>query len=351
MRKQTRKISVGTIEIGGNAPISVQSMTNTKTTDVDATLTQIQKLVDVGCEIVRIAIPNTDAAIAFGKIRKKISIPLVADIHFDYRLALHAIDHGADKIRINPGNLGGIDRLRQVLSSAWGAKIPVRIGINAGSLEKDLLEKYGAPVPDALVESAIRNIYHCQEFGFDDIILSIKASDVLSTITAYRSLSQLIDFPLHLGLTEAGTIISGSVKSAIALGILLNEGIGDTIRISLTGDPVEEVKVGFEILKSLSLRERGITFISCPTCSRTEVDLIGIAHKVETELANIKFPLKVAVMGCVVNGPGEAKEADIGVACGKRSGILFKKGKIIRKVKEHEIVDSLVSEVRNWQLD
>ena len=348
MKRKTRKIVVGTVEIGGDALVSVQSMTNTKTTDVEATTGQIHQLVEAGCEIVRVAIPSKQAAESFAEVRKRTDVPLVADIHFDYRLALMAIDAGADKIRINPGNIGSKDKLRHVLSAAAGAGIPIRVGVNAGSLEKDLLERYDGPTVKGLVESAIRNVEICQEFGFEDIVLSLKASDVLSTVAAYREVSKRVDFPLHLGVTEAGTIRSGSVKSAVATGILLNEGIGDTLRVSLTGEPVEEVKVGFEILKALGLRERGITLISCPTCSRAEVDILALANEIEKKLTNVKKPLRVAVMGCAVNGPGEAKEADIGVACGKHSGVIFKEGKVLKRVKEEEIVDMLVREVQNW---
>ena len=348
MRRKTRKIKVRTIGIGGDSPISVQSMTNTKTTDVEATLRQIQQLEEAGCEIVRVAVPSKQAAESFEEIRKRTDVPLVADIHFDYRLALMSIDAGADKIRINPGNIGSKVKLRQVTSAASGAGIPIRVGVNAGSLEKDLIEKYGGPTVDGLVESAVRNVEICQEFSFEDIVLSLKASDVLSTVSAYRKVSKLLDLPLHLGVTEAGTVRSGSVKSAVAMGILLSEGIGDTLRVSLTSDPVEEVKVAFEILKSLDLRQKGITLISCPTCSRAEVDIVAIANEVEQKLAGYDKSLRIAVMGCVVNGPGESKEADIGVACGKNSGVIFKKGKVVGKVREQEIVDTLVREVENW---
>jgi len=348
-RKKTRKVKVGSFEIGGDAPISVQSMTNTKTTDVGKTVEQINNLLEAGCEIVRVAIPNRPAALAFREIRKRIKAPLVADIHFNYRLALMAIDFGADKIRINPGNIGTKEKLRNVLSAASGANIPIRVGVNAGSLENDLLERYGGPSVAGLVDSAIRNVNTCLDFGFENIVLSLKASDVQSTVAAYREVSKRLDFPLHLGVTEAGTIRSGSIKSAIALGILLQEGIGDTIRVSLTGEPIEEVKAGFEILKALGIRKKGITLISCPTCGRANVDLVKLANEVEKRLENVQKPLQVAVMGCIVNGPGEAREADVGVACGKQNGIIFKKGKAIRKVKEDEIVAELVREVLNWE--
>ncbi|MDZ7371711.1 MAG: flavodoxin-dependent (E)-4-hydroxy-3-methylbut-2-enyl-diphosphate synthase [candidate division KSB1 bacterium] len=345
MGSNTRRVFVRNLVIGGGAPISVQSMTNTKTEDVDATLRQIERLLQAGCQIVRLAVPSQAAAKAFAAIRRRVDAPLVADIHFNYELALAAIDAGADKIRINPGNIGGREKVRAVVERAVAAKVPIRVGVNSGSIEKDILKEEGGPTVQALVRSALRNIDLCREFGAEDLVLSLKSSDVVKTIAAYREASRRTDVPLHIGVTEAGTVRSGTIKSAVALGILLAEGIGDTLRVSLTGDPVEEVYVGFQILKALNLSQRGVNLISCPTCSRTQVDLIPIAEEVERRLAGVEEPLTVAVMGCVVNGPGEAKEADVGVACGKGSAVLFRKGEIIRKVAENEIVSALLAEV------
>ena len=346
MALNTRQIRVGNLLIGGGAPVSVQSMTNTKTEDVDATMRQIDRLIGAGCQLVRLAVPNDEAARAFAEIRRRATVPLVADIHFRHELALAAIDAGADKIRINPGNIGGRKEVSMVVKRALSANIPIRVGVNSGSIEKDILQEEAGPTINALVKSALRNIELCEEFGARDLVLSLKSSDVLKTIAAYREASRKTDVPLHIGITEAGTLRSGTIKSAVGLGVLLAEGIGDTLRVSLTGDPVEEVYVGYQILKALNLSQRGITLISCPTCSRTEVDLISIAQEVEQRLAGIERPLTVAVMGCVVNGPGEAKEADIGVACGKHSAVLFKRGKILRKVAEKDIADELVREVQ-----
>ena len=336
---------MGNIRIGGDAPVSVQSMTNTKTTDIPATLVQVQALEAAGCQIIRLAVPSKEAVSAFAAIKKQARAPLVADIHFNYELALGAIDAGADKIRINPGNIGTRDKVEKVVKKAIAYKIPIRVGVNSGSIEKDILETEGATTT-ALLQSALRNINLCREFGAQDIVLSLKSSDVLTTVEAYRLAAKRTDVPLHIGVTEAGTVRSGAIKSAAGLGILLAEGIGDTLRVSLTGNPVEEVFVGYQILKSLNLSSRGINLISCPTCSRTQVDLIPIAEEVERRLADIEKPLTVAVMGCVVNGPGEAKEADIGIACGKGSGTLIKKGRVVRKVSESNIVEELVAEVR-----
>jgi (E)-4-hydroxy-3-methylbut-2-enyl-diphosphate synthase len=347
-RKNTRKVFVGDIPIGGNAPICVQSMTKTNTADAAATINQIKKLEEAGCEIIRVAVPDTDAALAIREIKKQIKIPLVADIHFDYRLALQAIKSGADKIRINPGNIGNKDRIRQVLQQAKERQLPIRIGVNAGSLEKNLLEKYGHVCARALVESALRHIKICQEFAFDDLVLSLKASDVNLMIESYRLISQKVDFPLHLGVTEAGTYKMATIKSAIGMGTLLHEGIGDTIRVSITGDPISEIETGFRILQALDLRNYGITFISCPTCGRLQTDLLAISRAVEEKVGKLDINLKVAIMGCTVNGPGEARDADIGIACGKKSALLFKKGEIIRKLKENEIVPVLVDEILNW---
>lgn len=345
MALNTRQIKVGNLLIGGGAPVSVQSMTNTKTEDVDATMRQIDRLVEAGCQIVRLAVPNDDAARAFAEIRRRAAVPLVADIHFRYELALAAIDAGAAKIRINPGNIGGRKEVSMVVKRAISANIPIRVGVNSGSIEKDILKEEGIPTINALVKSALRNIELCEEFGARDLVLSLKSSNVVKTIAAYRAVSQKTNVPLHIGITEAGTVRSGTIKSAVGIGVLLAEGIGDTLRVSLTGDPVDEVYVGYQILKALNLSQRGIILISCPTCSRTEVDLISIAQDIEQRLAGIEQPLTVAVMGCVVNGPGEAKEADIGVACGKHSAVLFKRGKILRKVAEQDIADELVREV------
>lgn len=348
-RRNTRAVRVGNVVIGGGAPVSVQSMTCTKTEDAAATVEQILRLEQAGCEIVRVAVPSKQAAEAVGPIREAIHIPLVADIHFDYRLALRVIELGVDKVRINPGNIGSRSRIEKVLSAAGERDIPIRIGVNSGSLEKDLLKQYDGVTPEALAESALRHVRICEAFGFEDIVISVKASDVPMMIATNRLLSDQVDYPLHLGVTEAGTPRTGTIRSAVGIGALLAEGIGDTIRVSLTGDPVEEVKAGFDILKSLRLREHGVTVISCPTCGRTQTAMFQLADEVEKALADEEKPLTVAVMGCAVNGPGEAKEADIGVACGKGDALLFKKGKVIRKIREEEIVRTLVKEVREWE--
>jgi (E)-4-hydroxy-3-methylbut-2-enyl-diphosphate synthase len=333
------------VAIGAGAPISIQSMTKTDTRDVMATAAQIQELVRCDCDIVRLAIPDLEAAEAFVEIRRQVSLPLVADVHFDYRLALKAAEYGADKLRINPGNIGSRERVKQVVLAAKERGIPIRIGVNAGSLEKDLLETFNGPSHEALVESALRHISQCEDLGFEDIVLSLKASDVPTTIDAYRLISERVDYPLHIGITEAGPPGIGSVRSAVGLGILLSEGIGDTLRVSLTGPPREEVAVGYEILKSLHLRDHGPFLISCPICGRCEVDLLPVVNEVEQRLREIKPPVQVAVMGCVVNGPGEARHADVGLAAGKGSGVLFRRGEIVRKVKESEFVTSLMKEV------
>ncbi|RPI01606.1 MAG: flavodoxin-dependent (E)-4-hydroxy-3-methylbut-2-enyl-diphosphate synthase [Calditrichaeota bacterium] len=346
MASKTRQITVGGVRIGGGAPVSVQSMTNTRTEDVKTTCAQINRMIDAGCQIVRIAVPTDKAASAFAEIRKAVSIPLVADIHFRHDLALAAIDAGADKIRINPGNIGGREQVSAIVKRAVAAKIPIRVGVNSGSIEKDILKQEGGPTVQALVASALRNIELCRELGAVDLVLSLKSSDVLKTVFAYRAASQQTDVPLHIGVTEAGTVRSGTIKSSVGLGILLAEGIGDTLRVSLTGDPVEEVYVGFQILRALNLSRRGINFISCPTCSRTLVDLIAVAEQIERRLADVETPLTVAVMGCAVNGPGEAREADIGIACGKGSAVLFKKGEIICRIAENNLVEELEKQVR-----
>ncbi len=343
-RRPTKPIWVGDVQVGSGAPVSVQSMTKTDTRDAQATIAQIQELTAAGCQIVRVAVPDDEAACQLPAIKAAISIPLIADIHFDYRLALAACEAGVDWLRLNPGNIGSAERVRAVVAQAKQARIPIRIGVNAGSLEKDLLQKYGHPGPRALVDSALRHVRLLEKEGFEQIKISLKASNVLTCIQAYRLLSQEVDYPLHLGITEAGTIFSGSIKSAVGLGVLLAEGIGDTLRVSLTAPPVEEVRVGLEILKSLHLRQ-GIEFISCPTCGRCQIDLAPIARQVERALSHIKEPLRVAVMGCAVNGPGEAKLADVGIAGGKGEALLFKHGEVIGKVPEEKLAEVLIATV------
>lgn len=345
---KTRIIKIGNKKIGGTNPILIQSMCNTDTHDVDSTMKQIKALEKEGCEIIRVAVLDMAAAKVLRQIKKKINIPLVADIHFDYRLALEAIKQGVDKIRINPGNIGGEEKLKAVVFAAKKKGIPIRVGVNSGSLEEEILKKYhGHVTSKGLVESALKNTKLLEKINFRDIVISIKSTDVPQTIEAYKLLSQKVNYPLHIGITEAGPIFSGTIKSAVGLGSLLSQGIGDTIRVSLTGDPREEVKVAWEILKALALRKRGPEIISCPTCGRTQIDLISLVKKVEEATKGVKKPLKIAVMGCVVNGPGEAREADIGVAGGKGIGIIFRKGKIIKTVKERAILSALLSEIRN----
>jgi len=343
--KKTRQITLGGVKIGGGAPVAVQSMCNTDTRDPGATLDQIGRLEQAGCEIVRLAVPDEEAAQALGSIRKGTKLPLIADIHFDYRLALEAVKQGVSGLRINPGNIGGKEKVSEVVRACKDKGIPIRIGVNAGSLEKHLLEKYGHPTPEAIVESAFGHIRILEDLNFTDLKVSLKASDVMTTVAAYRLFSQKSDYPLHIGISEAGTLFSGTIKSSVGLGILLSEGIGDTMRVSLTADPVEEVRVAYEIMKSLKVRQRGVNIISCPTCGRTEIDIIGLAAEVEKRLASVKEPLTVAVMGCVVNGPGEAREADVGIAGGKGVGLLFKHGEIVKKFDEKELADVLVKEV------
>jgi (E)-4-hydroxy-3-methylbut-2-enyl-diphosphate synthase len=348
-RRKTRKIKVGKVYIGGDAPIVVQSMTNTDTRDAAKTIAQIKRLEQAGCEIVRVAIPDMSAAKAIGKIKKGIKIPLVADIHFSADFALEAIQQGIDKLRINPGNVTDREKVKKVVELAKKRKIPIRIGINAGSLEKDILAKYNNKVTaKGMVESAMRHIRILEKYNFRDIAISLKASDIERTVEAYKLLSKKVNYPLHIGITEAGTSFRGTIMSSIGLGVLLYEGIGDTIRVSLTADPVEEVRVAWEILKSLGLRKRGITVTSCPTCGRTEIDLISLAKKVETELANFDKDMHVAVMGCVVNGPGEAREADLAIVGGKGVGLICKKGEIIRKVDEKDLLKEFLKEVRKF---
>ena len=339
MRK-TREIKIGNLYIGGENPIIIQSMTNTPTEDVEKTVVQIKELEKAGCELVRVTVNTEKAAEAIKEIKKQINIPLVADIHFDYKLALKAMENGIDKLRINPGNIGDDEKVRLVVEKAKELNVPIRIGVNSGSVEKKILEKYGRVTADGMVESAMYHVNLLEKYGFNNIIISLKASNVKMMVDAYRKISELVDYPLHLGVTEAGTEFQGTVKSAIGIGSLLVDGIGNTIRVSLTENPVEEIKVAKEILKVLGLRE-GVEIVSCPTCGRTQIDLIGLAKKVEKEFGNIEKNIKIAVMGCVVNGPGEAKEADIGVAGGKGEGLLFKKGEIVKKVKEEEIIPEL----------
>ncbi|MEW5866971.1 MAG: flavodoxin-dependent (E)-4-hydroxy-3-methylbut-2-enyl-diphosphate synthase [Bacillota bacterium] len=348
VRRKTRKVRVKDVFIGGDAPISVQSMTKTNTSDVEGTLLQIRKLADAGCDIVRCAIPDAPAAEAFAEIRRRSPLPLVADVHFDYRLALAAIEAGADKLRINPGNIGGREKVARVARAAKERGIPIRVGVNSGSVEKDLLAKYGGPCAEALVESARRSAGLLEDEGFADIILSIKASDVRTTIEAYEAVAGETDYPLHVGLTEAGGVRSGTVKSSVAIGALLLRGIGDTIRVSLTADPVEEVKVGQAILSGLGLRSFGVEVISCPTCGRCHGDLPKILEEVENRVAGLRVPVKVAVMGCEVNGPGEAKEADLGVALGEGVGLLFVQGRPAGRVPQHEIADRLIAEITRF---
>ncbi|MDU1411580.1 MAG: flavodoxin-dependent (E)-4-hydroxy-3-methylbut-2-enyl-diphosphate synthase [Clostridium sp.] len=346
-RRETKKVKVGNIYIGGDSKISVQSMTNTDTRDVEATVKQIKELEAVGCDIVRCAVPDMVAAEAIGEIVKRINIPLVADIHFDYKLALKAIENGVSKLRINPGNIGSKEKVELVAKAAKEKNIPIRIGVNSGSVEKDILNKYGRVCAEALAESALNHVKILEEVGFNDIVISIKSSDVIQMIEAYNIVSKKVNYPLHLGVTEAGTIWRGSIKSSVGIGALLSQGIGDTIRVSLTGDVKEEVKVGREILKSLDLLNDGIKFVSCPTCGRTEINLIKIAEEAEKRLAHVNKNIKVAIMGCVVNGPGEAREADVGIAGGKGVGLIFRKGEVVRKVKEEDLLDELIKEVES----
>jgi len=352
IRRKTRQIRVGQVAVGGDSPISVQSMTNTDTRDSEKTIEQILRLEAAGCEIIRAAVPDREAAAAFRTIRDQIHIPLIADIHFDYRLAVSAMENGAQGIRINPGNLGGREKLARVVDAARSHGVPIRVGVNSGSIEKDLLQQYGYPTPEnpsALIESALRNVRLIEELGYREMKISIKSSDVLTTVSGYQQLSKMSDYPLHLGVTEAGGLIAGTVKSSVALGILLSQGIGDTFRISLTRDPVEEVRVGFELLRSLRIRERGPELISCPTCGRTRINLFRLAEEVERYVQTMQSRIKVAVMGCVVNGPGEAREADIGVTGGNGVGIIFKKGEIYRKVPEEELLEAFMEELKKME--
>lgn len=347
-REHTKVIQIGNRVIGGGNPILIQSMTNTKTEDVKATVAQIQKLTAAGCDIIRCAVPTMEAAEALAEIKKEITIPLVADIHFDYKLAIAAMEYGADKIRINPGNIGGGDRIRAVVEKAKERGIPIRVGVNSGSLEKELVEKYHGVTAEGIVESALDKVRIIEELGFDNLVISIKSSDVMMCAKAHELIAKETNYPLHVGITESGTVLSGNIKSAVGLGIILSQGIGDTIRVSLTGDPLEEIKSAKLILRTLGLKKGGIEVVSCPTCGRTQIDLIGLANKVENMVEDIPLNIKVAVMGCVVNGPGEAKEADIGIAGGKGEGLLIKKGEIIRKIPEDQLLHALREELVNW---
>lgn len=346
-RVKTKKIKVGNLYIGGDSKITVQSMTNTDTRNVKETVDQIHRLQNAGCDIVRCAVPDFEACSGIKEIVNRIAIPLVADIHFDYKLALKSIENGVSALRINPGNIGSIDKVKEVAKAAKEKNVPIRIGVNSGSLKKEILNKFGKVCPEALVESALEHVRILENVSFDDIVISIKSSNVIQMIDSYRLISKAVNYPLHLGVTEAGTIWRGTIKSSVGIGALLSEGIGDTIRVSLTGDPVEEIKVGKEILKSLGYINEGIEFISCPTCGRTQIDLIHIAEEVEKKLSESNKNIKVAVMGCVVNGPGEAREADIGIAGGNGEGLIFKKGEIIKKVREEDLVDELIKEINN----
>ncbi|OLR58377.1 4-hydroxy-3-methylbut-2-en-1-yl diphosphate synthase [Anaerostipes sp. 494a] len=348
-RNQTKVIQIGNVKIGGGHPVAIQSMTNTKTEDVEATVKQILALEKAGCDIVRCTVPTQEAANALEEIKKQIHIPLVADIHFNYMLAIEAMKHGADKIRINPGNIGGEENIQKVVETAKEYHVPIRVGVNSGSLEKPLVEKYNGVTAEGLVESALDKVSMLEKFDFHDIVVSIKSSDVLMCAKAYQLVADKIDYPLHVGITEAGTLYSGNIKSAVGLGIILNQGIGDTIRVSLTGDPVNEIASAKLILKTLGLRQGGIEVVSCPTCGRTNIDLISLANQVETMASDFEhLNIKVAVMGCVVNGPGEAKEADVGIAGGIGEGLLIKKGEVIRKVKEEDLLDTLRNELEHW---
>ena len=346
-RRFSRKIKLGGLVIGGGAPVSVQSMTNTDTRDAEATIAQIRRLEKVGCELVRVAVPDTAAAAELGRIRRAISVPLVADIHFDYRLALAALEQGVDGLRLNPGNIGSAVRVREVVAACRDRQVPIRIGVNGGSLDREIQARYGDS-PRALVESALQHVRILEKEGFELIKISLKSSAVGPTLEAYRLLAEKVDYPFHIGITEAGTRLRGAVKSAVGIGLLLSEGLGDTLRVSLTSAPEDEVFVAYEILKSLGLRERGIELVSCPTCGRTEVQLIDLAEAVEKALAHIREPLKIAVMGCVVNGPGEARHADFGIAGGRGVGLLFRRGEVLRKLPENQLVEALVDEVESF---
>lgn len=345
MKRTTRQIHVGSVAVGGDAPCSVQSMCSTDTRDTRSTLLQIGALADSGCEIVRCAVPDADAADALAEIKKQSPIPVIADIHFDYKLALRVLDGCIDGLRLNPGNIGEKWKVAEVVRAAAERNVPIRIGVNAGSLEKELLERFGHPTAEAMVESALGHVRILEDLGYREIKISLKASDVSKTVEAYRLLAGQVDYPMHIGITEAGTVFSGTIKSSVGLGILLYDGIGETLRVSLTGDPVDEVRVGYGILKSLGLRKRGVNFVSCPTCGRCQINLIRVAEEVERRLQKVEKQITVAVMGCAVNGPGEAREADVGVAGGKGEGLIFRKGEIVRKVSEDKLADALLEEI------
>ncbi len=347
-RERTKKITIGNITIGGGSPVAIQSMTNTRTEDVKETVSQILALERAGCEIIRCAVPTYEAAEAISEIKKQIHIPLVADIHFDYRLAIAAIEHGADKIRINPGNIGDASRVKAVVDKAKEYHVPIRVGVNSGSLEKPLIEKYNGVTAKGLVESALDKIHMIERLGYEELVISIKSSDVMMCVKAHEQIAKECPYPLHVGITEAGTLFAGNIKSSVGLGLILYQGIGDTIRVSLTGAPAEEIKSAKLILKTLGLRRGGVEVVSCPTCGRTKIDLIGLANQVEEMVSDIPLDIKVAVMGCVVNGPGEAKEADIGIAGGIGEGLLIKKGEIVKKVKEEELLEVLRQELLHW---
>lgn len=347
-REHTKTIQIGNVKIGGGNPVAIQSMTNTRTEDVVATVEQIRRLEAAGCEIVRCTVPTLEAAEAIREIKKQIRIPLVADIHFDYKMAIAALENGADKIRINPGNIGGGDKVKAVVEAARERNVPIRVGVNSGSLEKQLVDKYHGVTAQGLVESALDKVHMIEAIGYDNLVISIKSSDVMMCVRAHELLAEKTEYPLHVGITESGTVVSGNIKSAVGLGLILYQGIGDTIRVSLTGDPAEEIKSAKLILKTLGLRKGGIEVVSCPTCGRTKIDLIGLANQVENMVADIDLDLKVAVMGCAVNGPGEAREADIGIAGGEGEGLLIKKGEIIRKVPENELLGVLREELLHW---
>lgn len=349
LRQKTKEIRIGDVFIGGEHPVAIQSMTNTRTEDIKGTVEQILRLEAAGCEIVRCTVPTQEAARALKEIKRSIHIPLVADIHFDYRMAIAAIENGADKIRINPGNIGSEERLRAVVEKAKEYGVPIRVGVNSGSLEKSLLEKYGGVTAEGIVESALDKVHMIEDMDYDHLVVSIKSSDVMMCVKAHQMIAKKCPYPLHVGITEAGTVYSGNIKSSIGLGIILYEGIGNTIRVSLTGDPAEEIRSAKLILKTLGLRGGGIEVVSCPTCGRTQIDLIGLANQVESMVQEFQLDIKVAVMGCVVNGPGEAKEADIGIAGGKGEGLLIRKGEIVKKVKEEELLETLRQELQNWE--
>ena len=348
-RNKTKEVKIGNCVIGGGNPIAIQSMTNTKTEDVAATVTQINQLAKAGCEIIRCTVPTEEAAYALTEIKKQITLPLVADIHFDYKLAVLAMEHGADKIRINPGNIGSAERVKYVVDAAKERNIPIRVGVNSGSLEKNLIEKYQGVTAEGLVESALDKVKMIEDSGYDNLVISIKSSDVMMCVKAHELIAEKTSHPLHVGITEAGTLISGNIKSAIGLGLILNQGIGDTIRVSLTGNPVEEIKSAKLILRTLGLKKGGVEVVSCPTCGRTKIDLISLANEVETMVSEFPLDIKVAVMGCVVNGPGEAREADLGIAGGDGEGLLLKHGEVYKKLPEHELLEALRYELEHWK--